>query len=154
MATFTRAPKLHFNSRSSTTSATRSSTTSANRSSTTSATRSSVTSAGSVDLADSPGEGIRRLSTAANGQNLLKSRFGSTRVRSRHGNSCITIPDQTTFYHFVRNQHSNTEVYIGNIDDKLFIAWRGTQLTMEDGVDMGDVKQDLKCLPGMGYNYG
>ena len=65
-----------------------------------------------------------------------------------HYRSCITIPDQTTFYHFVRNAHSNTEVYIGNIDDKLFIAWRGTQLTMEDGVDMGDVKQDLKCLPG------
>jgi len=81
-------------------------------------------------------------------RSVLKSRFGSTRVRSRHGNSSITLPDDTTFYHFVRNAHSNTEVYIGNIDSKLFIAWRGTQLTAEDGVDMGDLKQDLKCLPG------
>ena len=77
-----------------------------------------------------------------------QSRFGSTRVRSRYGSSSITLPDESTFYHFVKNATSNTEVYIGNIKEKLFIAWRGTQFTAEDGLDFGDIKQDLKVLPG------
>ena len=69
-------------------------------------------------------------------------------MRSRYGSSSITLPDETTFYHFVKNRTSNTEVYIGNIEEKLFVAWRGTQFTAEDGLDFGDIKQDLKVLPG------
>ena len=76
----------------------------------------------------------------------------------------ITIPDHYTFYHYMYCKDYDTDVYILNLtestddeqrakgerseNNKMVIAWRGTELSTEDGFDKDDVLQDAKIQKG------
>ena len=63
---------------------------------------------------------------------------------------------QRSYYHYIYNKQYDTDVYIAtyfNQKDpdkapKIVIAWRGTELTAEDGFDKDDVLQDAKFFTG------
>ena len=61
----------------------------------------------------------------------------------------ITLPDHITYYHYIYNKKFDTDVYVLNLNSgKLVVAWRGTELSAEDGFDKDDVLQDTKFQKG------
>ena len=71
------------------------------------------------------------------------------KMKSTLDSNEITLPDHITYYHYIYNKVFDTDVYILNLPGKMVIAWRGTELSTEDGFDKDDVLQDAKIQKGM-----
>ena len=71
------------------------------------------------------------------------------KMKSTNDLNEITLPDHITYYHYIYNKKFDTDVYVLNLNSgKLVVAWRGTELSAEDGFDKDDVLQDTKFQKG------
>ena len=76
------------------------------------------------------------------------------KMKSTLDSNEITLPDHITYYHYIYNKVFDTDVYILNLPGKMVIAWRGTELSTEDGFDKDDVLQDAKIQKGFSISSG
>lgn len=52
--------------------------------------------------------------------------------------------DEDFYFDYINCEKYGTDCYIFSSEDKITIAWRGTEATTEDGYSLQDMIQDLK----------